>query len=104
MDDAYQRYTLVARAIVNYEIALLRGAVADGGGRSLDEALTVPGIVGKYGLQWGAYHHGDDAPPRADQLIRNELNRAREQGLIRYAQDEFGFPVKRGRWRAYQVV
>jgi hypothetical protein len=101
-DAPFQRFTLVARAIVQHEIAELRG-VANGGGGGF-AILTVPRIVNKYALRWGAYHHGDDAPPRADQLIRNELNRAREQGLIKYAEDEFGFPVKDGRWRAYTVT
>ena len=99
MQPCFQRYTLVARAIVHYEIELLGAAAKQGGGGLL--TLTVPDIVGKYGLEWGAYHRGDDAPPRADQLIRNELNRAVSEGLLQRAEDEFGLPVRNGRWLVY---
>jgi hypothetical protein len=81
----YQRYTLVARAIVTD--AAISGTVG--------EKFTVPDIVAHYGLEWGAYHKGEGAPPRADQLIRNELNRASRTGLLHRTEE------KDGAWRVY---
>jgi hypothetical protein len=82
---SYQRYTLVARAIVT-DVAV-NGTVG--------EKFTVPDIVAHYGLEWGTYHKGEGAPPRADQLIRNALNRAVIEGLVFRTDD------KVGAWRVY---
>lgn len=98
MEPSFQRYTLVARAIVDHEIGLL-GLRGDGEGSS---TLTVPRVVRKYDLRWGSYHHGDDAPPRADQLIRNELNRAVAAGRLVRATDEHGIVIRDGKWVVYR--
>jgi hypothetical protein len=86
----YQRYTLVARAIVTD--VLVNGTVG--------KRFTVPDIVEHYGLVWGAYHKGEGAPPRADQLIRNELNRVVRQRDAQYAIARTDDKV--GAWRVYE--
>lgn len=78
----HQRYTLVARAIVGYEIE-----------RGSERILTVPLLREKYGLDWGLY--SAQGPPRADQLLRNELNVAvRECRLTRLEERD-------GQWIQY---
>jgi hypothetical protein len=87
---SYQRYTLVARAIVT-------DVVVNG---TVGKRFTVPDIVDHYGLEWGAYHKGEGAPPRADQLIRNELNRALNTHDGHYALARTDDKV--GPWRVYE--
>lgn len=80
MGERRQSDTLVARAIVGYEIER-------GGG----QILTVPLVAKRYKLEWGLYHdHRDHASPRAHQLLRNELNRAVDDGRLRRLPDRDG--------------
>lgn len=64
-----QRHTRVARALVKDAAELV----------GWDGHLTVPWIVRYYGLRWGRYSNGAD---RAEQIVRNALNNAVEDGLL----------------------
>lgn len=76
-----QRETLVARAIVAYEIGLLRAGRAS----TPCPQVTTASICEKYGLHWGVYqtdyrwvnnHRSAEGGLRAPQNVRNELNAA----------------------------
>lgn len=88
-----QRDTLVARAIVAYEIGEL------GRGTSPLPSLTTQRIVDKYGMQWGRFTPSDYLTPSADrarQLVRNELNRAFRNGQLAKLRDENLKKVREG--------
>lgn len=92
-----QRETLVARAIVAYEIGLLRERSAS----TPLPRLTTDYIVEKYGLQWGQYLAKTNPitwrASRARQNVRNELNRAfRNHDLCKLRDNATGKKVREG--------
>lgn len=96
--DQYDQ--LVARAIVQHEVACIRsgkGAVHKDGPLP---TLTVQRIMDAYGLEWSAYTDRK-ARGRAEQLIRNCLNEAWHDGLLAKKAREDGSPMRQGVWVLY---
>lgn len=86
-----QSDTLVARAIVGYEVDRL----ARGGGESPLPTVSAATIIAKYKLDWGLYGVTDRYTySRAAQLLRNELNTACREGRLQRA-------GKDGTWTLY---
>ena len=76
--------TRVTRAIVHEAVY----------GGVIDSPFTVPDIVEHYDLDWGNFPNGAN---RAEQLVRNELNKHVEMDVLRRGE-------RVGAWRTYWLV
>jgi hypothetical protein len=59
---------------------------------TVGDKFTVPAIVEHYDLNWGSFGGGSN---RAEQLVRNELNRASHTSLLHVTAE------KDGAWHVY---